>query len=202
MITIDDITAMRMYGMKVGQQVEGALIAPMFNNYVFKITGGDDKSGVAMKCGVMTDKRVRLLLSKGQKGYRGTEKGVRKRKSVRGAIISSEIVVVSLAILKEGETPIPGVTDSSRACSHLPKRASKLRRLFNIPEGVDIAKFIREKCMDKLEGKKRLKIRVTRLPTEEKAEKVRKVAELKKIKKERSINLRKEYMKKYFNEIV
>lgn len=46
-----------------------------------------------MKQGVMTTKRVRLLLRKGSSCYRQRRKGERKRKSVRGCIVSGDIQV-------------------------------------------------------------------------------------------------------------
>ena len=39
--------------------------------YVLKITGGQDKQGFAMKQGVLTNGRVRLLMSPGDQGFRG-----------------------------------------------------------------------------------------------------------------------------------
>jgi hypothetical protein len=42
--------------------------------YVFRITGGNDKQGFPMKQGVLTNKRVRLLLGKNQSCYRPRRK--------------------------------------------------------------------------------------------------------------------------------
>ena len=42
--------------------------------YVFRISGGNDKQGFPMKQGVLTNKRVRLLLSKGTSCYRPRRK--------------------------------------------------------------------------------------------------------------------------------
>lgn len=50
--------------------------------------GGNDKQGFPMKQGVLTPQRVRLLLSKGMSCYRERRDGERKRKSVRGCIVS------------------------------------------------------------------------------------------------------------------
>ena len=87
----------------VGDDVEDR-----FKGYVFKITGGNDKDGFPMKQGVMVRGRVRLLLSKGHSTYRPRRSGERKRKSVRGCIVGPDLSVVSLAIVKVGETPIEG----------------------------------------------------------------------------------------------
>lgn len=202
MIPIDLQTSMRFYGLKIGDLVDGVLIGEDFRGYVFKITGGDDSSGLPMKKGVFTDKRVRLLLKKGSKGYRCREKGVRKRKSVRGCIISNNIVVVSLIILKEGEKPIEGLTDRVVECSHLPKRASKLRKLFNIPEDADIVEFIREQIRKNSDSEKIRypRIKVTRLVTPEKIERKRKMLEEKEARRIKSEKERKEYLEKYFPE--
>lgn len=47
--------------------------------------------------------RVRLLLSKGHSCYRPRRTGERKRKSVRGCIVDSNLSVLSLVILRKGE---------------------------------------------------------------------------------------------------
>ena len=54
------------------------------------ITGGSDKSGVPMRPDVHGQARKYVLLSKGV-GLQDTEKGLRKRKLVRGNTISDEI---------------------------------------------------------------------------------------------------------------
>jgi hypothetical protein len=46
---------------------------------------------------------VRLLLSKGHSCYRPRRDGERKRKSVRGCIVDSNLSVLALVIVKKGE---------------------------------------------------------------------------------------------------
>ncbi len=55
--------------------------------YVLKITGGQDKQGFAMKQGVLTNGRVRLLMTPGDQGFRGygRRKGEQRGSSGRGA---------------------------------------------------------------------------------------------------------------------
>merc|ERR1739844_744983 len=81
-----------------------------WKGYVFRITGGNDKQGFPMKQGVLTEGRVRLLLKKGHSCYRQRRAGERKRKSVRGCIVNQNLSVLSVAIVKTGETEIPGLT--------------------------------------------------------------------------------------------
>ena len=97
---------------KIGDEVEGNIINDLFDGYVFKIQGGFDKDGFAMKNGILTAGRKRILLEKGdtmfrfRSGYHRT--GVRKRKLVRGCIVSPDIKVLNLKITKVGQQPIPG----------------------------------------------------------------------------------------------
>ncbi|CAL1262762.1 unnamed protein product [Larinioides sclopetarius] len=56
-----------------------------------------------MKQGVLTSGRVRLLLSKGHSCYRPRRTGERKRKSVRGCIVDSNLSVLCLVVVKKGE---------------------------------------------------------------------------------------------------
>lgn len=70
--------------------------------YMFRITGGNDKQGFPMKQGVLSNGRVRLLLSKGHSCYRPRREGERRRKSVRGCIVDANLSVLSLVIVKKG----------------------------------------------------------------------------------------------------
>ena len=45
--------------------MDGEDIGDEFKGYVFKIMGGQDKQGFSMKQGVLTQDRVRLMMSKG-----------------------------------------------------------------------------------------------------------------------------------------
>ena len=55
-----------------------------------------------MKQGVLTTGRVRLLLSKGHSCFRPRRSGERRRKSVRGCIVDSNLSVISLVVVKKG----------------------------------------------------------------------------------------------------
>jgi small subunit ribosomal protein S6e len=74
----------------------------MLQGYVLRITGGNDKQGFPMKQGVITNGRVRLLLSKGHSCYRQRRKGERKRKSVRGCVVDANLSALACIIVKKG----------------------------------------------------------------------------------------------------
>nr|CDP98624.1 BMA-RPS-6, isoform f [Brugia malayi] len=103
-----------------------------------------------MKQGVLTNGRVRLLLSKGHSCYRARRDGERKRKSVRGCIVDANLSALALIIVKKGEQEIPGLTDTTVPRRLGPKRASKIRKLFNLTKNDDVRKYvIRRKLPEK-----------------------------------------------------
>lgn len=121
--------------------------------YVVRISGGNDKQGFPMKQGVLTHGRVRLLLSKGHSCYRPRRTGERKRKSVRGCIVDANLSVLNLVIVKKGEKDIPGLTDTTVPRRLGPKRASRIRKLFNLSKEDDVRQYVVRKPLNK-EGKK------------------------------------------------
>jgi small subunit ribosomal protein S6e len=52
------------YDRRMGQEMDGEILADEYKGYTFRITGGNDKQGFPMKQGVMVNGRVRLLLKK------------------------------------------------------------------------------------------------------------------------------------------
>merc|ERR1711988_1435793 len=127
------------YEKRMGQEVEADTLGDEFKGYVLRITGGNDKQGFPMKQGILTNGRVRLLLKKGTTCYRPRKDGERKRKSVRGCIVDGNLSVLSMAIIKKGEAEIPGLTDNTIPRRLGPKRASKIRKLFNLTKGTMFA---------------------------------------------------------------
>ncbi|KFD56190.1 hypothetical protein M513_02968 [Trichuris suis] len=126
----------------MAQEVDASPLGEEWKGYVFRITGGNDKQGFPMKQGVLTNLRVRLLLSKGHSCYRPRRDGERRRKSVHGCIVDQNLSVLSLVIVKKGEGEIPGLTDKTIARRLGPKRASKIRKLFNLSKEDDVRKYV------------------------------------------------------------
>ncbi|KAI9220809.1 40S ribosomal protein S6-B [Blastocladiella britannica] len=127
---------------RISAEVPGDSFGEEYKGYIFKITGGNDKQGFPMKQGVLVPHRVRLLLSEGHSCFRSRRNGERKRKSVRGCIINHDIAVVSLVVVKKGDNEIAGVTDNTVPKRLGPKRASKIRKMFNLTKGDDVRKFV------------------------------------------------------------
>lgn len=129
----------------MGQEVEADTLGDEFKGYVFRINGGFDKDGFAMKQGVFSNHRVRLLLEPGSKGYRAKRKGERKRRSVRGCIVGPDIKALSLTLVKKGEKEIPGLTDETKPRRLGPKRATGIRKLYGI-EKAEGEKTLQNSC--------------------------------------------------------
>merc|ERR1711879_777631 len=110
--------------------------------------------GFPMKQGILTNQRVRLLLGKGQSCYRPRRDGERKRKSVRGCIVDGNLAVRNLAMGKKGEGEIPGLTDNTIPRRLGPRRASKIRKLFNLSKDDNVCQYVIKRPLPAKEGKK------------------------------------------------
>lgn len=98
--------------------------------------------------------RVRLLLSKGHSCYRPRRTGERKRKSVRGCIVDANMSVLALIVVRKGEKEIEGLTDVQVPRRLGPKRASKIRKLYNLSKEDDVRRYVVKRPLPKKEGKK------------------------------------------------
>merc|ERR1712216_328196 len=142
-ISIDeDKKLLPFFDKRMSQEFNGDSLGDEFKGYRFRITGGNDKQGFPMMQGVLCPDRVRLLLKKGSKCYRQRRTGEMKRKSVRGCIVSHDLSVLNLVVVKRGEQQIPGLTDEEKPIRLGPKRVSKIRKLFNLTENDDVRKFV------------------------------------------------------------
>jgi len=195
--TIDDEKKIAaVYGKRMGNEISGDDLGDQYKGYIFKITGGNDKDGFPMKQGILVQGRVRVLMSAGHKCYRPRRTGERKRKSVRGSIVGADIAILSLAVVKEGETPIPGLTDDKKPRRLGPKRANKIRKLFNLKKDDDVKRYVIKREIKK-EGKKlRIKApKIQRLITDVRLRR-KKIAKLETQKRrEKTVKQREAYAK-------
>lgn len=142
-IEIDDEKRLQnLYERRMAQEIEGSVLGDEFAGYIFRISGGNDKQGFPMRQGILTNTRVRLLCKKGDKTYRQRRTGERKRKSVRGCIVGSDIAVLNLVCTKIGDEQIAGLTDSTVPRRLGPKRANNIRKLFNLSKEDDVRAFV------------------------------------------------------------
>merc|ERR1712195_20448 len=130
---IDDEHKVRhFYDKRISHEVSADPLGDEFKGYVLRITGGEDKQGFSMKQGVLCRHRVRLLMKKGASGY---------------------------TCKRNGEHDIAGVTDAVVDRRLGPKRANKIRKLFNLEKEDDVRNFVirRELKADEKHAKSRSK---------------------------------------------
>ena len=96
---------------------------------------------------------MRLLLHGGASCYRQRKAGERKRKSVRGCIVGPDISVLNLTVVKKGDAEVAGLTDDMVPRRLGPKRASKIRKLFNLDKTDDVRKFVVKRTFTNKKGK-------------------------------------------------
>ncbi len=122
---------------RLGEEVSGDQFGIGLEGCIFKITGGSDNTGFAMKQGVLTKNKKRLLLAPGTSGYIAKREGTHRRKTVRGCIVGREITSLNLVLISRGEKEIAGLTDVKKENRLGPKRANKIRKLFSLPKHSD-----------------------------------------------------------------
>ena len=109
-IQLDSRVFQLLIGKKIGDEIDGSILG--FKGYKIKITGGTDRDGFPMRPDVSGPRKVRILLSGGvgfhpkdkpsskkKKRLRRRKKGLRKRKMVRGNVISEAIAQVNAVLI-------------------------------------------------------------------------------------------------------
>ena len=97
-------------GKKIGDEVDGIFIS--LPGYKLQITGGTDKDGFTMRADLPGIGRRRLLLSE-SRGFKATEDGMRKKKSVRGNTVNQDIVQINMKVTKYSSRPIDSLIKAS-----------------------------------------------------------------------------------------
>ena len=107
---VKDSMARPLIGLNIGETIKGDGFE--LSGYEFQITGGSDYCGFPMRRGILGMRKK--IVIQGGLGFRGAEKGIRKRKTVCGHKIHEQISQVNLKVMKPG--------------------AKKLTEIFGIPE--------------------------------------------------------------------
>lgn len=97
-VELEDTRAAPLIGRKIGEILDGSIV-DMPGNKV-QITGGSDKDGFPMRPSVHGGVRKGVILSGGV-GFNPQNEGQRKRKTVRGNVITDDIVQINLKIVEK-----------------------------------------------------------------------------------------------------
>jgi small subunit ribosomal protein S6e len=98
LVEVEESQAVPLIGRKLGEVIDGAAVK--LSGYKLKITGGSDKDGFPMRPNIHGGIRVRAILSEGV-GFHPSQKGERKRKTLRGNVITDAIVQINMKIVEK-----------------------------------------------------------------------------------------------------
>jgi len=98
-VELEGVKAVPLIGRRIGEIVDGSIAG--LSGSKLLITGGTDKDGFPMRPDVHGGVKARVVLSGGV-GFHPKVKGERRRKTVRGNVITEDIVQINMKIL-EGE---------------------------------------------------------------------------------------------------
>jgi len=101
-VELEESRATPLIGRKIGESIDGAIVD--LPAHKVQIVGGSDKDGVPMRPSVHGGVRRRVVLSGGA-GFNPKKRGERKRKAVRGNVITDEIAQVNAKIVEKPKKP-------------------------------------------------------------------------------------------------
>jgi len=191
LIEVDDERKWRVFlDKRLSEEVPADSLGDEFKGYIFKITGGYDKEGFSMMQGVMLNHRTRLLLDGRTGQYTPKRDGCRKRKSVRGCIIGTDMSSINVIIVKRGPTDLPKLTDkaSDRPSVRGPKRAANIRKAWGLTKKDDVRQYVVKRVKPGKDGKRdRIKSpKIQRLITPVVKQRRRRLLKLNRLQKEKS----------------
>ncbi|MCQ4153709.1 MAG: 30S ribosomal protein S6e [Archaeoglobi archaeon] len=105
--TVSGANANRLVGKQIGDIISGTIL-DLPPDYELQITGGSDKDGFPMRPDIPGPTRKKILVSGGI-GFRPKERGLRKRKIMRGRVISKDILQINVKVVKHGKVPLEDI---------------------------------------------------------------------------------------------
>lgn len=99
-VEVEGTRAVPLIGRRIGETLDGSVVG--LSGHKVLITGGCDLAGFPMRPDVHGGVKSRVLLSGGV-GYRPRGKGIRRRKTIRGNMISEDIVQINMKIVGKPE---------------------------------------------------------------------------------------------------
>jgi len=97
-VELEEARAAPLIGRKIGEAIDGAVVD--LPAHKLQITGGSDRDGVPMRADVHGGVRRNVVLSGGV-GFNPQDKGERRRKTVRGNVITDEIIQINTKIIEK-----------------------------------------------------------------------------------------------------
>jgi len=104
-IELEEARATPLIGRKIGEIIDGSILD--LPGHKAQIRGGSDKDGFPMRPSVHGGVRRRIVLSGGT-GFNPQHEGMRRRKTIRGNVITDEIVQINVKIVEKPKQPKEG----------------------------------------------------------------------------------------------
>jgi len=97
-LEVEGARAVPLVGRKLGEVVDGSVVG--MGGHKIQITGGSDKDGFPMRPNIHGGVRASVILSEGV-GFHSPRRGDRRRKTLRGNVITEEIVQINMKIIEK-----------------------------------------------------------------------------------------------------
>jgi small subunit ribosomal protein S6e len=153
-IELEGARAVPLIGRKLGDDIDGSVIG--MSGHKLRITGGSDIDGFPMRPNIHGGTRTHVIVGKGV-GFKPIQSGERRRKSLRGSVITEEIVQINMKIIKK---PKKSKKKEKPEETVKPKKKEKPEETVKPKKKEKPEETVKPKKKEKLEGK----------PTEETAE--------------------------------
>lgn len=98
LVEVEGDQAVPLIGRRIGDTIDGSIVG--MSGITLKITGGSDISGFPMRPDVHGGVKARIIVSGGV-GFRPKRKGERRRKTLRGNVITEDIVQINMKIVEK-----------------------------------------------------------------------------------------------------
>ncbi|PDM27021.1 30S ribosomal protein S6e [Candidatus Bathyarchaeota archaeon] len=97
-VEVEGERANLLLGRKIGDTIDGSILG--MSGVKLQITGGSDISGFPMRPDIHGGVKARVIVSGGV-GFKPKRKGERRRRTLRGNVITEDIVQVNMKIVEK-----------------------------------------------------------------------------------------------------
>jgi len=97
-VELEGTRAVPLIGRRLGEVIDGTVVG--MSGQKLQITGGSDKDGFPMRPNIHGGVRVNVILSESV-GFHPNREGERRRKTLRGNVITEEIVQVNMKVVEK-----------------------------------------------------------------------------------------------------
>ncbi len=146
-----ELESEELIGKELGSTIQGNDLGPDFNGYEFEIAGTSDKAGLTSMKEVPGVGLKRVLLTYGKGLHKRPRKegkkmksnmrpeGLRMRRTVRGRVISADIIQINMKVLKHGHKSLAEMFPDQAAKPKKENRAAKRKAKRESPKAEEPA---------------------------------------------------------------